>query len=129
MVNKQLISSSLVNSLKLFNSNILLVFFYSTLGSMIYGQQYDENISFELQNVFKFKNIFYLQSLLTIKNASISEIKYPEYYIKNELYLAEIHNELFVLHVSIPSREPIIQNSSYYKDITKWLNNFVILID
>jgi|GEM_PF-6669230 len=122
------LSQIMRKTVNVYYNNIDLALIDSYINSTLYNQLENENVTFQLQNLLKIKNVIYLQGLTEIKNVEIDDKIYPRYYVRNELYLTSNNREIITISLNIPSEGPMIV-SEIYNDISRWLKKFVIIVD
>jgi hypothetical protein len=85
------------------------------------------NTTYDLKNIQKVGNVFYIQSLYSIRDIILSGKKYSSYYITQEYIMISTLKYLYIVGTGIPSAEPAARHE-YFNWINEWLGDFAILL-
>ena len=82
----------------------------------------------EMVSVQKLDNVLYSQTRITLKDATVDGVHYPEYYVHIDMALVSVPPSLYTIVSVVPTSEPAPRGVEF-DWINQWFNQFAILTD
>jgi hypothetical protein len=110
----------------IFQGDIVGAMLTQTFSGFFDALHFGSNTHVNLLTVNKVKNILYCQILLTLRDVTLNDRRFPRYYINFETIVISTPDNVYTLADFQPSEEPL-PRGTIAAEVTEWLNGFAIV--